>query len=226
MSARTLVLLRHGRTAYNAAGRLQGQVDIPLDDVGRWQADESARALLTRETPTLIVTSDLGRAADTARVLGEAAGVRVVADERLRERGFGAWEGMLREEMLAGWPEEFAAWRKGEEPTTTGAETRRGVGVRMVEAIEEHVAGLDAGETLVVVSHGAAISIAITALLGLDPDGWKGVQGAHNAHWSVLQASGAGAVPAWRLAAHNIGPDFAPDHWAAGPDWQSAASSV
>src|SRR5699024_1058462 len=152
----------------------QGQVDIPLDDVGRWQADESARALLTRETPTLIVTSDLGRAADTARVLGEAAGVRVVADERLRERGFGAREGMLREEMLAGWPEELAAWRKGEGPTTTGAETRRGVGVRMVEAVEEHVAGLDAGETLVVVSHGAAISIAITALLGLDPDGWKG----------------------------------------------------
>ena len=94
MTAGTLVLVRHGRTEYNAAQRLQGQVDIPLDDVGRWQAEVGAQALLARFSPTAIVSSDLQRAAATAQYLGDAVGLEVAYDARLRERSFGAWEGL------------------------------------------------------------------------------------------------------------------------------------
>lgn len=226
MTAGTLVLVRHGRTEYNATQRLQGQVDIPLDDVGRWQAQTGAQSLLARFTPTAVVASDLSRASATAELLAGAAGLGVTYDARLRERSFGAWEGLTGEQMVAGWPHEYRAWKSGAEPTSIGAESRREVGERFTAAVTEHAAALDPADVLVVVSHGAAISIAITALLGIDPDGWKGIQGMHNAHWSVLRASGAGATPAWRLTSHNVGPDLPLDHWVAGPDFTLGRSSV
>jgi probable phosphoglycerate mutase len=87
----------------------------------------------------------------------------------------------------------------------------RGLGLRAGE--------LGSDETLVVVSHGAAISLAVTALLGLDPAGWRGIAGMHNVHWSHLHRSGPGAVPEWRLVAHNVGAGYPLDQWQAGPDW-------
>src|SRR5699024_10961442 len=114
---------------------------------------------------------------------------------------------------------EYAGWKQGIEPTTTGAERRGDVGERFAASVAEHAATLGPKDVLAVVSHGAAISIAITTLLGIDPDGWKGIQGMHNSHWSVLRASGPGATPAWRLTAHNVGPDYPVDHWVAGPDF-------
>lgn len=226
MTAGTLVLVRHGRTEYNATQRLQGQVDIPLDDVGRWQAEVGAQALLARFSPTAIVSSDLQRAAATAQYLGDAVGLEVAYDARLRERSFGAWEGLTADEMVTGWPDEYAGWKSGSEPTTIGAERRTDVGERFAAAVAEHGEALGPKDVLAVVSHGAAISIAITALLGIDPDGWKGIQGMHNAHWSVLRASGAGATPAWRLTAHNVGPDYPVEHWVAGPDFAIERGSV
>lgn len=226
MSAGTIVLWRHGRTEYNAAGRLQGQVDIPLDDVGSWQSLEGARALATRVRPAKIVSSDLVRAADTAAALGDETGADVVLDERVRERNFGAWEGMSGDEIAERWPQEFKEWRAGLDPVREGGESRGEVGERMVRALTEHAGDLDADDTLVIVTHGAAIAIAVTAMLGIDPDTWKGIQGVNNAHWSVLKASKPGAEPAWRLTEHNIGPDFPLEHWNAGPDWKLQATSA
>ncbi|GAA3208607.1 histidine phosphatase family protein [Oerskovia jenensis] len=219
MSARTVVFLRHGRTEYNAAMRLQGQVDIPLDAVGHWQAEQGARSLAAAHAATVVVASDLTRAAETATYYGKATGLPVSLDERLRERGFGEWEGMTGVELAERWPDEYAAWRRGEEPARAGAESRADVAARMVEAVTEHADALDEKDTLVVVSHGAAITLAITAMLGLDPSGWRGISGLNNVHWSQLQRSGANAHPAWRLVAHNVGADFSLDEWASGPDW-------
>ena len=78
MTAGRLLLVRHGRTAYNSQARLQGQVDIPLDDVGRWQARTAAALLLARHEPTAIVTSDLTRAHETASFLARAASLDLV----------------------------------------------------------------------------------------------------------------------------------------------------
>jgi len=220
VTAGTVVLLRHARTAYNATLRLQGQIDIPLDDVGRWQAAEGGSALAASHRATRIVSSDLGRAVDTATAYAEAlGGAEVTTDARLRERGFGEWEGLTGAELRERWPEEYAAWRLGAEPAGAGAETKATVAARMAAAVTEHAADLDEDETLVVVSHGAAISLAVTTLLGLDPTTWRGLSGMHNVHWSHLHRAGEGAVPAWRLVAHNVGAGYPLDHWQAGPDW-------
>ncbi|WP_100350261.1 histidine phosphatase family protein [Luteimicrobium subarcticum] len=233
MSARTLVLVRHGRTAWNAAGRLQGQTDVPLDDVGRWQAERGARSLFLRHQASLVVSSDLSRAADTARAYAEAADASLVLDPRLRERGFGSWEGLTRDEIDAGWPEQAAAWHRGEEPRGIGVESKSAVAARMVDAILEHAATLDPRRTLTVVSHGAAITVALAQLLGQDAGTWRGIAGLHNVHWSQVVRSSPGTDPEWRLATHDAGPDIALDEWNSGPqdqgddaDWISGQESA
>ncbi|WP_029289034.1 histidine phosphatase family protein [Cellulomonas sp. HZM] len=214
MSAGTLLLWRHGRTAYNAAARLQGQIDIPLDDVGRWQARTAAAQIVERYEPTHIVVSDLGRAVETASFLARAAGIEAVVDPRVRERAFGEWEGLTHDELAGRWPEAFEAWRTGSDPAGVGAETRAQVAERAREAIEEHAASLDRSDTLVVVSHGAAIGVAAAALLGQEPH-WRGLQGMHNAHWAELRPSSGD--PSWRMSGYNLGPSHSVRSWNEGP---------
>ena len=218
MSAGTVLLWRHGRTAHNASLRLQGQVDIPLDEVGRRQVSAAAAALVATTRPASIVASNLGRAAATAGILGELTGLAPVADARLRERSFGLWEGLTGEEISAGWASEFAVWRGGGEPENVGAETRAAVATRMVEAITEHSDRLGADDALVIVSHGAAITLAVTALLGLDIAGWRGIAGLTNAHWSELRRNQVGVEPTWRLFGHDLGPSTSIEGWNAGTD--------
>ena len=226
MRSRTVLLLRHGRTAFNAGGRLQGQVDIPLDEVGRWQVQEAARDLVARHVPTRIVSSDLSRACATAQAVADLLGVEVQLDERLRERDFGDWEGLTAEEISGRWPQEYAVWRSGHDPERTGAETRAVVATRMQRAIAEHAASTEPSGALLVVSHGAALTLGLTALLGLDPNGWRGLVGLSNAHWAVLRSNAPDSVPAWRLEAHNLGPSVQLSDWDAGVGSESLPSSA
>ncbi|HEY5515000.1 MAG TPA: histidine phosphatase family protein [Pengzhenrongella sp.] len=218
MSAGTLLLWRHGRTAHNATLRLQGQVDIPLDAVGGRQARAAAGALAATTKPAAIVTSDLARAATTAGFLAELSGLVPVVDPRLRERSFGLWEGLTGEEISVGWASEFATWRSGGEPEDVGAESRVTVANRMLAAIAEHTERLSQDDALVVVSHGAAITLAVTALLGLDIASWRGIAGLTNAHWTELRRNPVGMEPAWRLFGHDLGPSTSIEEWNAGTD--------
>ncbi|HEY0118033.1 MAG TPA: histidine phosphatase family protein [Cellulomonas sp.] len=217
MTVGRLLLWRHGRTAANASFRLQGQIDIPLDDVGRWQARTAAASLLARYEPTAIVSSDLSRARQTADTLARATGLTVTVDQRLRERGFGAWEGLTGDEIGARWPEEFEAWRSGGDPEGVDAETRADVAARLGTAVTEHASALGPQDTLVVVSHGAAIALGVGELLG-QPPAWRGVVGLQNAHWAELTPSRGLVEPAWRLHGFNLGPTDASRDWNAGPD--------
>lgn len=226
MTAGTVILWRHGRTEYNATARLQGQIDIPLDDVGRWQAEQSALDLWRRHDPARIVTSDLGRAQDTGRRLGELVGLEIEVDERLRERAFGEWEGLDVTEIAARWPQEYAVWQSGHDPARGGAETRAAVAERIAGAVTDLASAMEHNETLVIVSHGAAISLGMTALLGLDAAAWRGLVGLHNAHWAVLRASRGDAVPAWRLESHNLGPSVRVADWNEGVPAESLPSST
>lgn len=212
------MLLRHARTAYNAGLRLQGQIDIPLDEVGRWQAEQGAAALAASHKASLVVSSDLQRARDTAVAYARHLGLDVVTDAGLRERSFGEWEGMTDAEIAERWPEEHAVWRSGGEPEANGVESKAVTARRMEEAVLRHAESLGSGETLVVVSHGSAITQAIARLLGLDPATWRGLHGLHNVHWSHLRASGPGAAPPWRLVAHNVGAGYPLDTWQSGPE--------
>jgi len=210
----TVVLWRHGRTEYNATRRLQGQIDIPLDEVGRWQGTTAAAALFARHTPTRIVSSDLTRAAQTAQYLADLAGLDVGLDARLRERAFGDWEGLTAEEIHAGFPDEARVWRGGGAVSRPGAESPAQVGERVAAAVRELADGFEG--TLVLVSHGAAISLGLAALLGQDPGEWRGIAGVDNAHWSQISPTRDGAAPGWRLAAHNVGPSVSTADWFAG----------
>ena len=88
-----LILWRHGQTDYNLQGRIQGQVDIPLNDTGRQQAQRAADDIAALG-PTRIVSSPLVRARDTAEVLASLTGLSVEIDPGLVEKSFGTWEGL------------------------------------------------------------------------------------------------------------------------------------
>ncbi len=214
MTARAVALWRHGRTAYNAQGRMQGQVDVPLDDVGAWQAVQGAQHLAQRLRPARIVTSDLSRARATADALAKLVDLEVETDPRLRERCFGDWEGLTIDEIRDRWPEQYEVWRAHGDPQRTGAETRAQVAERVASAVAEHAETVAADQTLVVVAHGSAINLGVARLLGLEA-GWRGMGGLHNAHWSLLRPSGR-RPGTWYLEAHNLGPTVAIDDWNSG----------
>lgn len=200
--ARRLVLLRHGRTSWNAEHRFQGQADPPLDDIGRAQAYEVA-AIIAAMRPTLLVSSDLERARQTAAVVGEAVGLLPVLEPRLRERSLGHWEGLTLGEVAARYPDEYAEWAAGQDVSRRGGETRLEVADRAARAFAE----LPEAELTVLVLHGGTSMALTNALLGVD-------QRAHvfgplaNCHWSELfcdPAHADGAGPRWRLRGHNLG---------------------
>lgn len=202
MTAGQVILWRHGQTDYNAAGRLQGQVDIPLNDAGRAQA-RAAAEVLQSAAPARIVSSPLSRASATAAELAARVGLDVHVDSRLMERAFGQWEGLTHPEIEEGWPEAFAQWRLSGEPENVGAETRAAAAARMVTAIRELAEPLDADQVLVLVAHGAIISLGLTLLLDQDPAGWFGLVGLDNGHWS--QVMPGTRPPGWTLMGHNLG---------------------
>ena len=105
-----LIVIRHGETAWNRARRLQGQLDIPLNVVGRAQAAALAEAL-AGEPIDAIYSSDLGRAMETAAPLAETLGLPVRPDARLRERCYGDLEGMTYADVAEARPEDFARWQ-------------------------------------------------------------------------------------------------------------------
>jgi len=208
VTADQLILWRHGRTASNAGDRFQGQLDVPLDDVGRVQVKDVAEwlagALCGR--PCRIVSSDLSRAHDTALALGSLLGVPVPTDPRLREIDVGRWQGLARDEVQAAEPEAFAAWRAGEDVVVGGGERRSEAGARAAAAIVEHAVVTEGG-VLVVAGHGAALRGAVMRLVGLtDGEGhpWSPhVLGSlRNAHWADLPRRGQ----RWVLDAYNAGP--------------------
>lgn len=199
---RRVVLLRHGRTAWNAEHRFQGRADPPLDEVGRTQAWEVA-GIVAAIRPDLLVTSTATRARQTAQYLAEATGLPVAADERFVERGLGHWEGLTMDEVAARFPEEYAEWAAGQDVSRRGGETRDAVAARARAGFDE----LPAVALTVIVTHGATSMALTNDLLGL-------AQQTHllgplaNCHWTELYAEtrrGAEAPARWRLRGHNLG---------------------
>ena len=208
--ARHVVLLRHGRTSWNAGGRWQGHTDTPLDPRGVEQAERAAR-LLAGLRPSALVSSDLRRAAETAAPLARLTGLDVVEDKGLRETHLGTWEGRTMTDIAAEHPEDFAAWTGGD-PTVRpgGGENRLEVADRVVGAIERALAGVGDEETLVVVTHGGASRVAIARMLDLETGAWGALGGLSNCCWSLLGESGDRALTIetsrrWRLLEHNAG---------------------
>ncbi|MCW2777614.1 MAG: Phosphoglycerate mutase [Frankiales bacterium] len=194
------MLLRHGRTAHNAGGVIQGQTDVPLDDVGRTQAQQAAE-VLAAAAPDVVVTSDLARARDTAQAVADRTGAVLRVDPRLRELFLGAWQGLTSEQARERFPDEHAAWRRGQDVARGGGETYADAGRRALACLEELLPEVPAGGTLLAVTHGGTARAAVAALLGLDRDtAWR-LAPLGNTCWSVLVEAERG----WRLERHNAG---------------------
>lgn len=116
---RRVVLWRHGRTAWNAEGRFQGQLDVELDEEGRAQAERAGR-LLASLAPTMLVSSDLRRAVDTASALARHVDLPVQVDADLRETYAGKWQGLTGVEIAARFPAEHARWTAGDPQLRVG----------------------------------------------------------------------------------------------------------
>ena len=184
---------------WNAERRFQGQSDSPLDETGKAQAERAAR-LLAALRPDLIVCSDLSRAARTAAPLARLTGLEVILDKDLRERHGGCWEGLTDAEIRERYPDAHATWTPPDGESATVVADRVAVALqRTVTAVTEQVTGGDG--LAVVVSHGAALRLGMSRVLGM-PDELSGVLGPlSNCSWSVLGVR----YGRWRLMEHNAG---------------------
>ena len=196
-----LIVWRHGNTDWNAGQRVQGQTDVELNDLGRQQAVAAAE-LLVRMRPDAIVSSDLSRAADTAASLAALTGLPVSADERLRERFFGAWQGLTMTEVAEQRPDEFARWTAGEDVIGGEVETLDDLGKRVSEALQDATRQAPPGGTVVVATHGAAARQGVGHLLGWRQEQLRTLRALQNCHWVELTDD---EVRGWQLAAYNVG---------------------
>ncbi len=202
MTAGQLIVLRHGRTEWNATGRFQGQADIPLDERGQAQARQAA-GVLAELAPAGIVASDLVRATETAAAVAELTGLSVATDRRLREIHVGSWEGLTLEGVLQVDPELGERYLRGEDVrrSATG-ETIAEVATRVVEALMEIAQLAATGSTVLVVMHGLAARVGVCHLIGLPIESWKHLGSLHNCAWITLERHRGGGY--WRIADYNV----------------------
>ena len=167
--ATRLIAVRHGETAWNVEARLQGQLDIPLNERGEEQARRAARSLAD-DRPDVVVSSDLARARATAEAIAAFNQVPLFLDPALRERSFGSFEGLTHTEVDQRWPEQSQRWRSRDPDFAPGdGETLRVFFGRCVEATlriaEEH-----AGKTIVLVAHGGVLDCLYRAASRVELD--------------------------------------------------------
>ena len=174
-----LILVRHGETDWNKAGRFQGQIDIPLNDNGRRQAS-AARDFLKDVAIDRAWSSTLSRPTETARIILEAhPDVPLTQIDGLVEIGHGVWEGKLESEIRADWSDLLDTWKRAPETVQMPeGETIQDVWTRSVTSWQDIAAGLKPSETALVVAHDAVNKTILCDLLGLTPaDIWAVKQG-------------------------------------------------
>ena len=197
---RRLLLLRHGQTAWNAARRVQGQLDAELDDTGHRQAS-SVAVVVAALAPVALWSSDSVRARETAAYVAKETGLDPSYDPRLREYFLADRQGLTHDEYAALAPEEFAAFRGGDFDVVPGGETAAVVADRITAALHELLGSIAPGELAVAVSHGAAIRDAVPALLGWPVTERAVLHGLANCGWVELDQARPGTP--LRLRAYN-----------------------
>ncbi|MEE1296162.1 MAG: histidine phosphatase family protein [Bifidobacterium sp.] len=216
MSVATITLVRHGRTSYNEAGRVQGWTDIPLDAVGLWQVARTGEALrdlyVKQGRRQLVVASPLARAMQTAHAFADPLGLEVHTDERLKERHFGDFEGKDAAELKAAWPGDFDLWCRGlGGEMNHHAESHEHVGERGWQALRDWSRRAGEDTDLFLFSHGALIENTLQVMYGIGrhyPD-FVSVTSMRNAHWGRLRDARLDEPDRWILEDYNHGPALA-----------------
>jgi broad specificity phosphatase PhoE len=205
MTARRIIIWRHGRTEWNVVARFQGQADVPLDEVGYQQAVRAAEVLAAYQ-PSGLYSSDLSRSYQTAEVLARRTGLEIITDKRLREIHVGSWEGLLGKEIREADPELARRLWAGEDVrrSPTG-ESPSEVAERMAEALTEIAGGAADRSTVVVVTHGLSGRVGACRFVGLPFDHWRLFGGLSNCGWVSIDRHRSGAY--WRIEGYNLTAD-------------------
>jgi glucosyl-3-phosphoglycerate phosphatase len=198
VTARVLLLVRHGQSRWNVERRVQGQSGTGLSDLGLEQARLTAQHLAASHPDATLVTSDLERCVATVAPLEAALDRPAARDPRLRERDFGAFSGRLLTEIEETWPEVWGRWRAGQDVIAeVGGETSSELTGRVREVLLEVASAAPPGRPFICVTHGGPVWHGTHDLVGL-PHGVLGAIG--NASITRLELGGDGLV---RLASFN-----------------------
>ncbi|MDO5684307.1 MAG: histidine phosphatase family protein [Propionibacteriaceae bacterium] len=219
---RRLVLVRHGRTAWNVENRAQGQSDVPLDDFGHEQA-RTAAPIIAKFEPVALWSSDLRRATDTAAYLAEATGLAVQTDARLREYAVGLRQGFTFDEFREAHPEVHQRFFSDPDYHVPGAEQIPEVRERMAAAFRDIAGTLAPDETAVIVGHGASLTAGILGFFGAPTALREMFGGMDNCAWAILHEHPARG---WQISGYNIDSHGGPRQRGTGENADSPAAGA
>ncbi len=166
----TIILVRHGRTAWNHEERFRGRADVPLDEVGVAQAEATGRRIAASWRPRTVYASHLSRAVRTAEAIASRTGLAVQIESGLLDIDYGAWQGLTPDEARARWPHDIEAWYGNPGAARiSGGETLAAVRDRGLACVRD-VASRHEGETVVLVSHTVINRAIVLGVLGLELD--------------------------------------------------------
>jgi probable phosphoglycerate mutase len=197
-----LLLIRHAQTVWNAAGRVQGQADPPLSDLGRAQC-HALRGRVTGLQLDSLVSSDLERARVTADAVSAATATPVRLEPGLREVGLGDWEGFDRDRMQREYPDLYRRWRA--EPSwdiVPGGEGATPFRERVVGTVARAVAGAGDNDTVALVTHIGVIRLILSMVAGLESMGLRWPWAIDNTAITTLE--GPAEVMAWTTPALRV----------------------
>lgn len=224
--ATRVLAIRHGETDWNVVGRIQGQLDIPLNATGRWQVERLAAALAGDEIAALY-SSDLLRARQTAEAISRACGVPILDEPGLRERGFGAFEGLSYDAIRARWPDLAERWRRRDPEfgAPDGGESLTRFCARSV-GTADRLAAAHPGRTVVLVAHGGVMDCLYRAAARVALDAPRSWQLGNAAINRLLHTAQGFTLVGWSDVQHLDGPvpDEAADVDAQPPGPKAAAA--
>ncbi len=196
-----LCIVRHGETAWNAEHRVQGQLDIPLNEIGMTQAQAVGRALKD-ERFDVIYSSDLVRARQTADPIASFLSIKMLLEKDLRERHYGIFERLTYAEVQSRFPEDYArfAARDPEYAFRTG-ESLKDFSQRSI-AIVSKIVQQNEGRNILVFTHGGVLDKLYRFITGLPLSAERDF-GIPNAGLNHIEISAAGwQIRSWADIAH------------------------
>ena len=200
--ATRIIAIRHGETAWNVDTRIQGHLDIPLNDTGLWQARQVGQAL-AGEPVAAIYSSDLQRAWATAEAVARTTGAPLTPERALRERSFGSFQGRTFQQIESESPEHALRWRKRDPDFVPdgGGESLTMLRAR-ITAIVDAIAARHGGEQIVLVAHGGVMDVLYRLATRLDlqaPRTWQLTNAAIN---RLLWTPGGLSLVGWADTQH------------------------